>query len=553
MTGPDVDRREQMFPRLNAAQIGRISNVGERRRVRAGEVLFEVGEQHTRFFVVIDGAIEIVQPIDGREEPITVHGPGEFTGEINMLSARRALVRARAVGDGSIVVVDRDHLRALVQRDAELSEILMRAFILRRVALISHRIGGLVLIGSRHSASTLRIREFLNRNGQPFTYHELESDPDGQGLLDRFQFKVGDVPVVVCEGGQVLRNPSVEALAKGLGLSSEFDVHATRDVVIVGGGPAGLAAAVYAASEGLDVLVLEPSAPGGQAGSSSRIENYLGFPTGVSGQDLAGRALMQAEKFGAEVAIGRGASGLDCGLRPYRVHLATGEVVRTRTVVIASGARYRKPTLAELPRFEGAGVMYSATHVEAQLCREEEIAIVGGGNSAGQAAVFLSQSSAGVHVIVRGPGLAQSMSRYLIQRIEDSPQIVLRARTQIEALEGADRLEGVRWRRLDTGASETRPIRHLFLMTGADPNTAWLKACVALDDKKFVKTGADLRPDELEAARWPLSRRPDLLETSRPGVFAVGDVRSGSVKRVASAVGEGSVCVQLIHRALREP
>ena len=552
MTDPYVDRRDQMFPQLTAAQLGRISGVGERRRVRSGEVLFEPGEQNTRFFVVIEGAVEIVRPLDGREEQITVHRPGEFTGEINMLSARRTLVRGRALGDGSIVVVDREHLRALVQRDFELSEILMRAFILRRVALIAHGVSGLVLIGSRHSAHTLRIREFLIRNGQPFTYQEVESDPDVQALLDRFHVGVDDVPVVVCEGGQVLRNPSIEALASGLGLSPEFDAKATRDVVIVGAGPAGLAAAVYAASEGLDVLVLEDTAPGGQAGSSSRIENYLGFPTGISGQDLAGRALMQTEKFGAEVAIARGAVGLDCASKPYKVRLATGEVVRTRTVVIASGARYRKPALPELSRFEGAGVMYSATHMEAQLCKGEEIAIVGGGNSAGQATVFLSQTSAEVNVLVRGPGLAESMSRYLIQRIEDSSNVVLRARTQIDALEGTDGLERIRWRQLDTGESQTRSIRHLFLMTGADPNTAWLKGCLALDDKNFVKTGTDLLPDDLEKAGWPLARRPDLLETSRPGVFAVGDVRSGSVKRVASAVGEGSVCVQLIHRALRE-
>lgn len=552
MTDPYVDRRDQMFPQLTPAQIGRISGVGERRSVRSGEMLFELGEQNTRFFVVIEGAVEIVRPVDGGEERITVHGPGEFTGEINMLSARRTLVRGRALGDGSIVVVDREHLRALVQRDFELSEILMRAFILRRVALIAHGDSGMVLIGSRHSARTLRIREFLSRNGQPFTYQEVESDPGVQALLDRFQVGVDDVPVVVCQSGQVLRNPSIEALASGLGLSPEFDAAATRDVVIVGAGPAGLAAAVYAASEGLDVLVLEDTAPGGQAGSSSRIENYLGFPTGISGQDLAGRALMQTEKFGAEVAIARGAVGLDCTAKPYKVHLATGELVRTRTVVIATGARYRKPALPELSRFEGAGIMYSATYVEAQLCQGEEIAIVGGGNSAGQATVFLSQSSAAVNVLVRGPGLAESMSRYLIQRIEDSSNVVLRARTQIDALEGADRLERIRWRQLDTGESQTRPIRHLFLMTGADPNTAWLKGCVALDDKNFVKTGADLHPGELEKAGWPLARRPDLLETNRPGVFAVGDARSGSVKRVASAVGEGSVCVQLIHRALRE-
>jgi thioredoxin reductase (NADPH) len=300
------------------------------------------------------------------------------------------------------------------------------------------------------------------------------------------------------------------------------------------------------------VLVLEDTAPGGQAGSSSRIENYLGFPTGISGQDLAGRALMQVEKFGAEVAIARGAVGLDCASQPYEVRLATGEVVRTRTVVIASGARYRKPALPELSRFEGAGVMYSATHMESQLCKGEEIAIVGGGNSAGQATVFLSHTSERVNVLVRGPSLAESMSRYLIQRIEDSANVVLRARTQIDALEGTDGLERIRWRQLDTGESQTRSIRHLFLMTGADPNTAWLKGCLALDDKNFVKTGTDLLPDDLEKAGWPLARRPDLLETSRPGIFAVGDVRSGSVKRVASAVGEGSVCVQLIHRSLRE-
>src|SRR6266404_111611 len=419
MTDPYVDRR--MFPQLTPAQVGRISAVGERRSIRSGEVLFELGEQNIRFFVVIEGAIEIVHPVDGREERITVHGPGEFTGEINMLSARRALVRGRALGDGSIVVVDREHLRALVQRDFELSEILMRAFILRRVALIAHGVSGLVLIGSRHSAHTLRIREFLTRNGQPFTYQEVESEPDVQTLLDRFHVGVDEVPVVLCEEGQVLRNPSIEALASGLGLSPELDARTTRDVVIVGAGPAGLAAAVYAASEGLDVLVLEDTAPGGQAGSSSRIENYLGFPTGISGQDLAARALMQTEKFGADVAIARGAVGLDCTSKPYKVYLATGDVVRTRTVVIASGARYRKPALPELSRFEGAGVMYNATFMEAQLCEGDEVIVVGGGNSAGQAAVFLAQTVKRVHLIVRSDGLANSMSRYLIRRIEDTP------------------------------------------------------------------------------------------------------------------------------------
>ena len=545
-------RQQQMFPCLTSTQIDRISSVGQRRHVRAGEALFEVGEQDTALFVVLEGAVEIVRPVAGHEERIRIHGPGEFTGEINMLSGRRNLVRGRILSDGAIVVVDREHLQALVQRDFELSEILMRAFILRRVALIAQKGSDLVLIGSRHSANTLRIREFLTRNGQPFTYQEVESEPDIQTLLDRFHVRVDEMPVIVCDTGRVFKNPTIEALAAGLGLSRELDARATRDVVIVGAGPAGLAAAVYAASEGLDVLVLEHAAPGGQAGSSSRIENYLGFPTGISGQDLAGRALTQAEKFGAEIAIARTAIGLDCTSKPYEIRLSNGGLVRTRTVVIASGARYRKPDLPELPRFEGAGVMYSATHIEAQVCKDEEIAIVGGGNSAGQAAVFLAQSCVEVNVLVRGPGLAESMSRYLIQRIEDSSNVRLRPRTQIEMLHGTNRLEEIRWRQLDTGKAETRAIRHLFLMTGADPNTSWLNGCVTLDEKGFVKTGVELRQDELHEAGWPLARRPELLETSRPGVFAVGDVRSASVKRVASAVGEGSVSVQLVHRALRD-
>jgi len=345
---------------------------------------------------------------------------------------------------------------------------------------------------------------------------------------------------------------SIEELATALGLSSEIDAAAVRDVVIVGGGPSGLAAAVYAASEGLDVLVLEESAPGGQAGTSSRIENYLGFPTGISGQALAGRALNQAEKFGADVQIARQVVRLDCDSKPYRLYLAGGEVVRTRTIVIATGAQYRKPDIAELTRYEGAGIMYSATHLEAQLCEGEKVAVVGGGNSAGQAAVFLAQTAANVDVLVRGAGLAESMSRYLIQRIEDSANVTLRTRTQIEALEGEAWLERVRWRHVETGTAETHPIRHVFMMTGAVPNTTWVKGCVGLDEKSFVKTGADIHPDELQEAHWPLARPPYLMETTIPGVFAVGDVRSGSVKRIASAVGEGSICVQLIHRALEE-
>jgi thioredoxin reductase (NADPH) len=546
------ERLERMFPRLTEAQVARIASLGARRKVKAGEVVFEVGDRDTAFFVVLTGELEILRPNAGGEERVVLHGPGEFTGEINMLSGRRALVRGRVARDGELIVVDRERLRILVQRDAELSEILMRAFILRRVGLVAQGGGPLVLVGSRHSASTLRLREFLTRNAQPFTYQDVETDPAVQALLDRFAVGVDEVPVILCEAGNVLKNPSIERLARELGLSLDLDKNVVRDVVIVGAGPAGLAAAVYAASEGLDALVLEATAPGGQAGTSSRIENYLGFPTGISGQELAGRAFMQAEKFGAELAIGRRAVRLDCDSMPYKVILDDGEVVRTRALIIASGVKYRKPELPELERFEGTGIFYSATHLEAQLCEKEEIAIVGGGNSAGQAAVFLSQSAASVRVLVRGEGLADSMSRYLIQRIGDCSTVRVHTRTVIETLEGAAWLERIRCRHVDTGALETLPIRHVFMMTGADPHTGWLKGCVRLDDKGFIKTGADLHADDLAEGHWPLPRSPYLLETTIPGVFAVGDARSGSSKRVAAAVGEGAICVQLVHRALLE-
>jgi thioredoxin reductase (NADPH) len=524
-----VERTVQMFPTLTAAQVDRISSVGHKRDMRAGEVLYDVGDQNTRFFVVLSGAIEVVRVIGDREELVVKHLPAEFTGEINMLSARRSLVRARAAADGTVIAVDRADLRTLVQRDPELSEIFMRAFILRRVALASQPTNDLVLLGSRHSGNTQRLREFLSRNGQPFTYQDVEADPSVQGLLDQFHVGVNDVPVVVCRGGHVLKNPTIELLASAAGLSADLDAAQVREVVI-----------------------LESTAPGGQAGTSSRIENYLGFPTGISGQALSGRALSQAEKFGAEVAIGRTVARLDCDTRPYRLFLTDGQVVRTRAIIIATGAKYRKLDVPSFERYEGAGVYYCATALESQQCRGEEIAIVGGANSAGQAAVFLSGVATRVHVLVRGAGLSDSMSRYLIQRIESTPNVVLRTRTQVEALEGDNGLERIRWRHVDSGERETRALRNLFLMTGADPNTDWVAGCVCLDDKKFVKTGVDLLQEDLDAAHWTLPRRPYLMETSIPGVFCVGDARSTSVKRVASAVGEGSICIQLVHRALAE-
>jgi thioredoxin reductase (NADPH) len=548
---PMTARTAQMFPELTDAQVARVAAVGKRREIAVGEVLFDVGEQNTPFFVVLEGTIEVVLPIADREQPIVVHGRRQFSGEINMLSARRSLVRGRVKEAGAVIAVDRQQLRLLVQRDSELSELLLRAFILRRVALLSET-SDLVLVGSQHSANTLRIREFLSRNGQPFVYQDVETDPSVQSLLDGFHIGVAEVPVIVCGGGHVLKNPSLEGLATALGLAGTLDSKEVRDVVIVGAGPAGLAAAVYGASEGLDVLVLDSTAAGGQAATSSRIENYLGFPTGISGEALAGRARTQAEKFGAEVAVGRNVARLDCDSRPYRIFLDDGQELRTRSIIIATGVQYRRLDLPSLARFEGAGILYSATHLEGQLCQGEEVVVVGGGNSAGQAAVFLSQLASHVHVLVRGPGLAESMSRYLIQRIESTPNITLRTRHAIDDLQGDDHLQRVRWRHLDTGEQETRPIQNIFSMTGADPNTGWLAGCLLLDDKKFVKTGVDLLPDDLKSTTWRLPRRPYLMETSIPGVFCVGDARANSVKRVASAVGEGSICVQLVHRALQE-
>ena len=545
-------RIEKIFPKLTPDQIRRVVAQGHIRSVQPRQVLFEQGDRAAPFFVVIKGEVEIVRPFGASETLITVHGPGEFTGEVNMLSGRRSLVRARATKPSDVIELDRQQMLNLVQTDAELSDILMRAFILRRVELIAAGVGDIVLIGSTHSASTLRIKEFLMRNGHPYSYIDLERDPDVQNMLDTFQISASEIPVLICRGQVVLRNPSNQQIADCLGFNESVDQTHVRDLVVIGGGPSGLAAAVYGASEGLDVLVLEASSPGGQAGSSSRIENYLGFPTGVSGQELAGRAYAQAQKFGAHMLIAK-ATQLVCDRKPYVVEVESGAQISARAVVIATGAQYRKLPLESLSRFEGTGIYYGATFVEAQLCgREEEVIVVGGGNSAGQAAVFLAQTTKRVYMLVRSSGLAASMSRYLIRRIEESPDILLRTHTEIVGLEGGNHLESVRWQNNQTGQTEEHKIRHVFIMTGADPNTSWLDGCVTLDSKGFIKTGPDLSIENLSASRWPLARQPYLLETSLPGVFAVGDVRGGSIKRVASAVGEGSIAISLIHKVLQE-
>lgn len=503
-------------------------------------------------FVVKTGQVEVVQPSGASEKPVALFLPGQFTGEISILSGRPILVRVRAKEAGEVIEIDRDHLLQLVQTDSELSEIFMRAFILRRVELILQELGNVVLLGSDHSQGTLRIREFLGRNGHPYSYIDLDRDAGVQDLLDHFHVAVSDVPVVICRGDVVLHNPTNDQIAESLGFNETIDQTAVRDVVIVGAGPAGLAAAVYAASEGLDVLVLEENAPGGQAGSSSKIENYLGFPTGISGQELAERAYTQAQKFGAQLMIAKGAKALKSDRKRYTIEIDHGSPVQARSVIIATGAQYRKLPLDNLSQFEGSGVYYAATYVESQLCGGEEVIVVGGGNSAGQAAVFLAQTVKRVHLLVRSDGLANSMSRYLVRRIEETPAIVLRLQTEITALTGGDHLESVRWRDNKTNTIKTHKIRHVFVMTGAMPNTRWLGECVALDAKGFIKTGPDLSKEDLTAAHWPLLRSPHLLETSLPGVLAVGDVRSGNVKRVAAAVGEGSIAIAFVHQVLHE-
>jgi thioredoxin reductase (NADPH) len=548
-----LDSNTQMFPDLSPAQTERVRAISKLRKVEGGEILFRPGDTAVPFFVLLSASMEIVQPDIKGDRLITTHKPGSFTGELSMISGQRCLVLGRITAAGEVLELSAEGLRSLIARDAELSEIIMRAFILRRLALITNQLGNVVLMGSRHSAATLHLREFLGRNGYPYTYVDLDTDQMSQELLDRFSVGIEEVPVVICNDRSVLRNPSIRQLADCLGLNVSIDESQVRDVVIVGAGPAGLAAAVYAASEGLDALLIETEAPGGQAGSSSKIENYLGFPTGVSGQELASRAITQAQKFGAKMLVARSAVRLNCDRRPYRVILDDGNTLAARAIVIATGAQYKKPNLANLKEFEGQGIYYGATYIESQLCGTDDVIVVGGGNSAGQAAVFLSQTARRVYMLVRSGGLAETMSRYLIQRVTENSTIELHFNTEIVGLEGGTQLERVGWIDKTTGMTSVHDIRHVFIMAGASPRTEWLRGCVAMDNNGFILTGRDLETGGSSNGQpWPLARGPLMLETSLPAVFAVGDVRSGNVKRVASAVGEGAISVHLVHRALAE-
>lgn len=542
-------REHQIFPVLTAEQVERAVTFGTIEQLPKGTLLFERGQRTVDFFIVLEGYIEIYENQHGECNIITVHRQNQFTGELDLFNDRQILVSGQMGEDGSVVRIGRPAFRKLITAEPDIGEIIMRAFILRRVAFISHGQGGVTLITSHQNADGVRIERFLRRNGYPLELLDCSAQ-DCTEVLTRYNLTEAQLPAVVIHlGDEVLTNPSNYELASALGLVEKLDCVEPYDVAIVGGGPSGLSAAVYAASEGLKTLLLEGEAPGGQASTSSKIENYLGFPTGISGQALAGRAQTQAMKFGATIALPRQVVSLDCTQHPFQLSLCDEDdatkTVKAHTVVIASGATYRTLQVSNSRTFDNAGVYYAATAMEGGLCKNEEAIVVGGGNSAGQAAVFLSSQARHVHLLIRRDSLTDTMSDYLIGRILSSERITLHPYTEIIELQGDHHLEQVTWKHLKTGEVKTHPIRHVFLMIGAQPNTGWLNGCLATDDKGFIKTGQGLGGDSS-------GRPPMMLETSVPGVFAVGDVRSGSIKRVASAVGEGAMSVSHVHAFLAE-
>ncbi len=545
-------RREQTFPRLTEAQIERMKPFGTVETLPKGEAVFRRGERTVDFFVVLSGRIEIYDNDAGdgdagEENVFTVHAERQFTGELDLFNDRKILVSGRMGEEGEVLRVNRASFRRMMTSLPDVGEIIMRAFILRRVGLMEHQQGAATVIGRKGSGALLEVERFLRRNGYPLRVLTVEDDPQAGERLARLGIDAdAHLPVVLDRDDAYIRRPSRLDLARFLGLAVEFEGEEIYDAVIVGAGPAGLAAGVYAASEGLKTLILEGLAPGGQAGTSSKIENYLGFPTGVSGQALAGRAQVQAQKFGAVLATPFAAERLCCQERPYRIFLTSGDMVCARTVVVASGARYRKLSVDNLENYEGQNVHYAATAIEARLCGDSDVVVIGGGNSAGQAAVFLSQHANHVHMLVRGPEMAASMSDYLVGRIHASPKITLYQNAELCEIDGDEALQAAAWRHRQSGEITRKPVAHIFVMIGAAPNTDWLDGCLALDDKGFVLTG------RAAEACAECARAPYAFETSERGIFAVGDVRADSVKRVASGVGEGSVCVSDIHKALAE-
>jgi thioredoxin reductase (NADPH) len=546
-------RREEMFPKLEPREIDRLRRFGTMRQYRPGEALFVTGEVAPGMAVLIRGSVRVMRrdPL-GHSAPIVEQGPGEFIAEVGQLSGQPALIDVNAIDEVEALIIPPKNLHVLMIEEAELGERIMRALILRRVALIEAGAGGPVLIGAESSPDVIRLQGFLARNAYPHQLLDPTQDRDAAELVRQYSPDLSDLPLAVCPRGTILKNPSEAELAKALGMVPIDERDRTYDVAVVGAGPAGLSAAVYAASEGLSVIVFDARAFGGQAGASARIENYLGFPAGISGQALMGRAYVQAQKFGAVMAIPSEVTRLDLAETPITLHLRDDRRLKASAVVIATGARYRRLAVPHFEDFEGRGIWYWASPIEARLCRNEEIVLVGGGNSAGQAAVFLRSFAAKIWMLVRGPSLAESMSRYLIDRIRATENIEVLTNTEIVGLYGSaeKQLERVRWRNNVTGEETEKPIRHVFLFIGADPATAWLRdSVVALDAKDFIVTGSDV-PSSDTHLREQRAGRPLPLETSARGVFAIGDVRSGSVKRVGAAIGEGAAVVAELHAIL---
>ena len=525
------------FPVLSAEMIGRMMRYGREDHFEAGQYLYTVGDREVDLFVILEGSVDVLENSgNSTKSLVATHGVHQFSGELDHLSGRAVLLSAKATAPTSVLRIPRSDFRKMIEAEPEIGEIMLRAFILRRARLIEYAEGGTIVVGSCRSGDTVRIQTFLERNGYPYRCLETDDDEDARIALELFHVNATVAPVVILNGSKLMTSPSNRELADCLGINERLVPGSLHDVVVVGAGPAGLAASVYAASEGLDTVVIDALGPGGQAGTSSRIENYLGFPMGISGHDLARRAEIQAQKFGARFLVARTATRLDCTRAPFSIHLDSGEVVMARSVVVATGARYRRLNLDELETFEGKGVHYAATSIEAHLCSNSEVAVVGGGNSAGQAAVFLSGIARHVHLLVRGDGLVDTMSDYLVERINQSSRITLHTRTSITSLHGDEYLTSLRWRERD-GSETEHPISNLFLMIGAAPNTEWLNGCVDLDNDGFITTG-HLHNGQPDGSQYA---------TSVPGIFAVGDIRARSVKRVASSVGEGSVVVHSVH------